>query len=406
MSETKDKPEVASRGAATTFQSIEQKQRAGIEGNEGGEETAEAKATREAAEAADAEKYKGLSPDEITAKKAEETAALAEAEKNKLPDLSEDQIKALLAKQGIKVEGTLEELKAKLNPAAELTEEEKRKIETEKELAAQQLYLTLDPANTIEKFAALKSVAAMDEKELSEKSLKNELKAAGFDDDEIKEIIKQRYFQIDIETLEPGLEEDEKDFEKRKALLAKQAKYGATKLENRGKNAKSHAASELGNLYKAIELSNQQKLDDEKEEKLLSSTIDEIFQKAPKKLTVELGKDSAEADIPPIEHEVFDKDIADVKELLTDATKRKQFLYNESGDLNVQNIVNTLIENATMKKQLKVVYLSGVDRTTELFAKVFPHRTAQGLGLGGNSAANNNGHKNQPASRGKVQRVN
>lgn len=320
----------------------------------------------------------------------------------KTPELTDDQLKELLKLRGIEVNGTFEEIKNKLNPTIEATEEEKKKIEVEKELLAQSIYIK--NGGTLEQFAAIKSIANADEKELSQLSLRKELKEAGLDDSEIDEAIKQRYFQIELENIEQEFEESDEDFAKRKLKMEKLAKYGSSKMEGRGKMEKEKANRTLSNLYKAIETSDLQKREMEKEENELLSKVDEISKNAPRKITLQLGKaDGSDAVIAPIEFEVKDEDIAEVAAELRNSETRNNILYTTDNKLNLQSLFELKLQNKLLNKQLLAVYHESASRQTEVFKSVFPHAPSQ-LGFG-SQAKNTNGQKGKFVSAGEVELV-
>jgi hypothetical protein len=378
---------VVSAGAVTTLSlsDFAKQQTKPEEENQSQQETPEEKSTREATEAADAEKYKGLTAEQITAKKSEEAATLAEAEKNKVPELTDDQLNEILKSRGITVEGGLEAIKNKLNPTPEATEAEKKDAETKKDLAAQAIYIK--NGGTIEQFAMLKELANADEKELANSSLRAELKEAGIDEEDIDEAIRKRYFQLEKD-IEQGEDESDGDFEKRKAKLEKLSKFGATKIENRGKTAKNKAATTLNNLYKSIETSDLQKREMEKEETEFSSKVDEISKTAPKKLTFSLGKDDKQVDIPAFEFEVKDEDIAAVVAELKDPAQRNNILYTEDDKLKADTLFDLRLKNRILEKAVQAAILEGGSRQSKLFKQIFPHQ-ANELGIGGDKTKNN-----------------
>lgn len=323
---------------------------------------------------------------------------------NKIPELNDEQLKEILKGKGIDFE-SFDTLKEKLTvPAAELTEEQK--IKQEADFDKRRLDLFLANGGTIESYAAVKSVLAMDLTELSKTELKKELKDSGFTEDEIEVVLKERYYQINPDELEQELGEEDDDFEKRKAALKKKNEYGSKKLQNRGTYIKKNAEGVFKNLETALKQSDLSKREMEEAEKKLLSKTDEIFSKLPTKITFELGKGTDGAELAPVQYDVDDADMQEVKTFLKDPAQRNNFLYTAEGELNVESIVAMKVENANLKKALKVAYLEGGSRQVEAFKKVFPHHSPQSVGLNGNAQQQNlSGQKGQPVSFGKPQRV-
>lgn len=360
-------------------------------GNGGGSdtETEEAKTARLQQEA-DAKEYEGLSADEITAKKEEKRIAAETAEKNKLPELNDEQLKALFKQTfGDDFTGNIDDLKAKLKvpaTAAVITPEEQLKIDAEWD--KKQLDLYVSTGGTIESYAAMKNILAMDLTELSKADIKRELKAADFSDDAIEKILQERYYQLNPDELQQGADELDTDFEARKASLKKKIEYGTTKLANRGTSIKAKAESTLKNLRLAIEQSDKQKLELEKEETNILSTVDEVFSKIPKKETFELGESNGKK-LEPVEYEVTDADIAEVANSLKDKTARNNILFKEDGDLDYTKVAKVLLRNKILESAVKTAYLQGDSRATEFFYSKFGGQQPKDIGIGSNGNKQN-----------------
>lgn len=115
------------------------------------------------------------------------------AEKNKPPELTDDQFKELLKGRGIELDDKgIDGLKEKLKPAtAAIAPEEIEKQKAAAETAFEKRMLDYFIANggTPENFVALKQVAAADLKALSESEAAREMRGAGFTEDQIKAIM-------------------------------------------------------------------------------------------------------------------------------------------------------------------------------------------------------------------------
>lgn len=306
-------------------------------------------------------------------------------------ELTEDQIKAFFEKKGIAYEG-IDKLKEKIEykPEVPLTDEQK----AEQSKAKEKLLLDafIKGGGTAEQYVGIKAIAEMDVAELSKNALKKELKEAGFNDEKIEEIIKNRYYQFDDEEIEQEEDESDKDFKKRSK------EFFANKLANRSLHTKTQAQKILSDLNTALESENLLR----QEEVATSAKIDDYFKSIPRKLSFEIGEIEGKA-LPPVEYDISDSDIAEVQSLLKDSDKRNNFLYNQDGSLNHTNIADVMLRNKYLESALKAAYHQGGSRQVEEFRKVFPAETAHQIGIGG-STTNKNGNGNI-ASYGKVQKV-
>lgn len=335
----------------------------------------------------------------------EQKAAAAQAGAGKdtddLPELSDEQLKAIFAKKGIEgFDGNFETLKEKLKPAApagagaEPTAEEKAAAE----LAFEKRMLDhfIENGGTPETFVQLKQIASTDLKSLSDAQIRIELKEAGFDEDEIKAVLVERYYQINPEELEQGEDESEEDFDKRKKQIEKKVAYGSKKLESKSTHIKKEAEQALNTLREAINLKDLLG----KKETEISSKVDEVVSKIPRKLTFELGMVN-DQQISPVEYNVSEDDVAQVAAVLKDPATRKQLLYNEDNSLNLDRISDLLLKEKMFESAIKAVYLEGGDRQVALVETVFPGVKARDIGVGGNSGSAKNGRKGHIVSAGQ-----
>lgn len=321
------------------------------------------------------------------------------AEKNKPPTLTPEQEKAfLMEKLGLTdFDGNIDALKEKLKPTpqtppAPTPEEIKKKEEA---FDKRMLDHYIESGGTAEEFVALKKIATAENlKDVSIATIKSEMKDAGFDDSEIDIVLKERYYQISLDELKQGADEEDADFEKRKVALQKKISYGSKKLENRSSYIKKNAADALSNIKSAIE-----KKDAEAAKELeLSSKVEEHLSKIPRKLTFEMGEINGNK-IDPVTYEVSDADIAEVAATLKDPAKRKQFLFTQDNGLNIQNVAEVMLRNKYLETALKAAYLEGGNRQVAAFRKVFPNDPAA-LGIGGQKN-NTGGRKGHIVSAGK-----
>lgn len=346
------------------------------------------------------------------AKAIREQAELATAEEAKLLDISDEQLQKIFKAKGIEGFTSIEEIKEKLAKSAQQKSEP-----TAEEIAAKELELDnkrfevfQKNGGSIEQYAALKQLAAAtDLTQLSILELKKEYKEKGFSDADVDVLLKERYYQIkeeEIEALEQGGTESDEDFQARKDLLKKKVAFGTGKINSRGEAIINRAKGVLDNLTKSIEDSNLQKREDEETEKKILSKVDEFFSKSPKEMSFELGK-VADVDQLPVLFSDYESEIKEVQAILKDKSQRDALLYQENGDLNVEAIADILLKNKLLEKAVKASFIEGGNRQVAHFEKVFPHRSAAGVGLGAlKTPIKEGGGKAKPVSFGKPVRVN
>lgn len=324
-----------------------------------------------------------------------EKLRLEEIEKNKTPELSDEQLEKVLQGKGIKFDGGLEGLKSKLAPAvAEPTPEEKEKAEAAFEKRLLDFYM--ENGGKAEDYVNLKKIAASDLKELSVTAIKAEMKKEGFDDAEIEVVLKERYYQLNPDELQIAQDETVEDFEKRKELTKKKVSYGSKKLENRSSYIKKEAESVLGKIKQAIETKDL--LD--KKEVAFSAKVDEHLKTIPRKMKIDMGKVD-NVDVAPVEIEIPESVFTQIAETLKDPAKRKQFFFNEDNSLNLSNVAQTMAKNAALEHAVKFSLLEGQDRQVKIFEKTFAARNAKDVGLGGGSGSTKTPKKGVLAGYGK-----
>jgi hypothetical protein len=313
-------------------------------------------------------------------------------EPTETPELTEAQLASFFEKQGIKFEG-LDKLKEKINyePAQEPTEEEKAKQALVREKRLVDLFVA--GGGTVEQYVYIKNTAEANAAELSKNNLRAELKAAGFTDEQADEYIKDSFFQISDEELEQYEDETDKEFLKRKK------EFASKKLEGYSSNTKTQAQKILADLQKAAETEDLQR----SEEVAISAKIDEDFKALPRKLTFDIGEVNGKA-VSPVEYEVSESDLAEVRDMLKDPVKRNNFLFNQDGALNLTNLENVLTRNKYLESAVKAAYHEGGSRQVAHFESIFPARSAQELGVGGSPTANSN-QKGKVAGYGKPRLV-
>lgn len=321
------------------------------------------------------------------------------AEEAQAPELSEDQIAAIFKAKGVKFDGW-DKLKEKTETQTQAAPTEEELKEKEKAFEKRMLDRFIEKGGTAEQYVALKAVATAKVDELSQSELTRELKEQGFTDDEIPEIIKQRYFQNALDNIEIGEDETVEEFEARKAKLEKLVKYGAKKLANRSSYLKSQA-EQLLNSQKA-ELESE---DAEKQEEIKFSTqVDAYFKELPRKTSIELGEVAEGLQVDPIEYDLQEDAIKQASKILKDPQKLKQLLFNQDGSPNLKNLADLLVSNYIAKDAQKKVYATALTRNTRAFRQIFPAQTASELGVNGSTQKNNQG-KGPATGYGKPQLV-
>jgi len=270
-------------------------------------------------------------------------------------------------------------------PAPTDTEKE----ESNKQLQKRMLEVHLNGGGKIEDFTRLSAIAKADLKELSHNKAVIELKEAGFTDDQAKEIMKERYFQLDDNDIE--LEEDED----KKAFLKKSKDVFSKKLDTKASHIQQQAKSYIDSLTKAVQDSDAEK----KRMEQHTSNVEDAIKNYQRKQTLELGKVD-DTDIPPIEHEVPEDALTEVKELLKDPVKFEQLLFNKEGDVNLDFIIPHLVRSTSYKNAIKHSYLVGGTRQVEHFEAAFGSSVPN---LGGQPKPDNTVGK--PVRRGKSEFV-
>lgn len=307
-------------------------------------------------------------------------------------EFSEDQLKSYFEKQGIEYNG-MDELKKKLNTKAEpLQETDEQKAAKEKSYEKRMVDLFTEGKGTVEQYAAIKSLANSDLKELSNNELRRELKEAKFTDNEINDILKESFFQYDDSELEQYEDETEREY------LTRKREYGSKLLENRSLSIKQSAEKILSDLKSAVDSEDLQK----QEEEQFSSKVDDYFSKAPRNITFELGT-ANNRKIDPIDYEVAEKDLAEIKETLKDPAQRNNILFTEEGQLNLDSLATVLLHNKILKSALKAAYLTGETKMTELVEQTYGARTPYEVGVGG--VPSKAGQAGSVTQRGAPQRV-
>lgn len=298
-------------------------------------------------------------------------------------NISEEQRKAFLKEMFGDENFDVEAAKEKLKPTpAEPTEEEKKKVQSEKELRLLKLFV--EQGGTPEQYNEIKNIANGDKVELSKKKALAELMSNGFSEAEANEMMKQEFYQIELDNIEQDFEnETDEEFEARKKSYQKRVEYGAKKLERYSSYEQTQAAGILKSLSEAIESKDLEA----KEEAAISSNVDELLSKLPRKQTIELGKYN-DVQLAPVEHEVSEDSIKQVQEILKDPAKRNNFFNNQDGTLNLPKLTEVLLNHIERNRAIKNALLEGQTRMTAEFRKTFPATTAYELGVGGSPHKN------------------
>lgn len=288
----------------------------------------------------------------------------------------------------------------KLHPdTIELTDEQK--VQKEKEKDEKRLALYLKGGGTVEQYVTIKQVMDMDLTELSKSELTRELKAKGFDESEIAEVQKERYYQLNPDELQQEDYEEDEAFEARKAKLKKKVDFGSEKLNNRSNHLKNNAKTILDNLDKALEAEDLQRQADIK----FIAKIDEVSKTMPRKLNIPLGKLNNE-DLGTVDIDVQETSISEIAEQLKDPSQRNKILYTEEGEPNVDRLSQLLLKEKLFDSGAREAFLSGRNDQIAKFEKIFPYKNPTSLGVGGGANPNMAGKSNgKVASFGKAQPI-
>lgn len=319
-----------------------------------------------------------------------------------LPDISDDQLKEILKGKGISFEGDFEAMKNKLTekpPMPEPTEEEKAAQEAAFE--KRMLDFHIKNGGTAEQFVALKQIASMDLKDLSNAEIRKEMKDNGFSQEEIDMVVKERFYQLNPDELVKDEEEEESDFLKKKEFLKKKVAYGSKIFESRSQNTKENAKQSLAELREAVKAEDAAR----QKEQEFSSKVDEYSKKFPREKTFELGEvDNKKLD--PVKISFSEADIAEVAEVLKDKAKRQQYYFNQDNTLNLDLVFENMLLKKSINSIVKAGVLEGGNRQVAEFKKTFPDSPFE-LGVGGQAQRNNNAGKISKAGKPEfVQKTN
>lgn len=280
-------------------------------------------------------------------------------------NITDEQVKEFLKSKGVDIEDVNSAIE-KLKPKPTKTEVEL----AQKEKDTQRLQLFLKNGGTAEDFVAIKKMAeGGSEQSLS--SLKEDLKADGFNDEEIQQIIDESYYQGLSTDSDEDSDEDEIAFNK------KLKEYGKKRLDSYSSTQVDKAKYILDALDAAIE---SERSDKALEEKTLSM-VDDYFKNFNRNLTFEIGDIDGET-VSPVDYKVSDADISEVKSMLTDREKREKLLFNSDGELNVGFLADLLLQQKTRKSAIKTAFFEGNHRSVEKYHSVFPNNPYM-VGVGG-----------------------
>lgn len=268
-----------------------------------------------------------------------------------------------------------------------------------REAENKRLFLFIENGGTAEAYSKLKELSeATDLKEISKGVLVKELKEKGYDEEFINEVLIERYYQINPDELEQGIEEDDDEFEVRKEKVKKKVELGTEALSSRSKGLKESAKHIFENLDKAI--SDKESL--AAEEIKFIAKIDEISKTLPRKMTLSLGKLNNE-DLGSVEVDVPEEEITAISDLFKNAERREQLLYNKDGEVNVEGLSQILLKNNILERAARESLLNGRKSQIESLSKVFPFSSPQQIGVGGNNSNPKSG-EGKVIGFGKVQK--
>lgn len=309
-------------------------------------------------------------------------------------EINEELLKSFFEKNGIKYEG-LDKLKEKVNyePSLEPTDEQKKQQELAKE--KRRLDKFISGGGTAETYVSLKGIAEADPNKFALDLAKTNLMKEGFTQEDAEKLIKEQFFQIDDAELEQEGDETDKAYKIRmKGLFAKQ-------LTDLSAPIRSQAAGILADLNSAIDSEDLYA----QNEVAISAKIDEDFKTMPRKLNIEIGDIGGGQTASPLQFDVSEKILAEVRDELKDPAKRQQLFLNQDGSLNLTKLAQVEVKARSFDSVAKISYLESQTRNNEAWHKVFPSNKPSELGIGGNTRNQNGNNTAKPVSVGKVQRV-
>lgn len=273
----------------------------------------------------------------------------------------------------------------------------------EKEFDKRMLDLYVAMGRSGEEYYKIKEVAQADLTELSQSELVQELKAQGFDEKTIEAMKIERYYQLNPDEIEQGFDESEGDFEERKELVKKKVAYGTEKLTKRSLQKQKNAQDILNTLKEGVA---EQDLQKQKDAEFIAK-IDEVSKAMPRKLTLQLGKLNNE-DLGSVDVDIPESEIEGIVVSLKDPVQRKQLLFTEEGDLDIEKVSNLLIRNKILELSAREALFTGRTQEVEKFKKVFPMRDPHSIGVGSPAAfiRTGTGQKGKLASAGTPEIVN
>lgn len=274
----------------------------------------------------------------------------------------------------------VETIKNKLKPEApELTEEQKQKQAADKEMRLMKIFVDKF-GGTPEQYNLQKQIANVDPTEFSKAQAIEEAKVAGFNDEEAKAIANERFYQIQLDSLEQDYDNDEsdEDFEKRKATIQKKIDFGNKQLAAKSQTKIQQAKDFLTTLQKEADSEDLQR----QEEERISSKVDEVLKTMPREVTLELGKSNDE-DLAPIVHKVSEESVEKVRSMLGDPAQRNNLFLNEDGTLDIHTAAVVLLKAEEYNRLAKNALLEGQTRQAKIYESVFPARSPYALGIGG-----------------------
>lgn len=278
------------------------------------------------------------------------------SEKVEIPnELSNEQLMAFFKEKGITGENA-DEILGRLKDKP--SKEEKQKAE--KTVEDKRLNLFLEGGGTADTYVSIKNIANSDDAELSLQLAKDELKAEGFSDSRIEQIIEESYFQKELD--EDGFIDDEEE-----AYFKKLKEYGSKKLLSKAIGVKAKAVKMLADLDTALE----SKQANQALEEQISSKIDEHLKGFDRVLKFEIGK--KEDQVLPVDYKVFESDIVETTEDLKDPQKREKIFLNEDGSLNIPFITRLLIHDKIIGSAVNKAYKVAETRAAEEVESIYPH---------------------------------
>lgn len=249
---------------------------------------------------------------------------------------------------------SLEELKPK---AAEPTDEEKQKKLSIRE--KQLLDLHIEKGGTAKDFVKQQGIANADTKGLSYAKTISEYMGMGLTEEEAKQEVKSRYYQLTDEEIEEIEDDTEKEQAKKKRDL-----FG-TRLGARATTDQENSKRYLQQLEQELD-EKQSDLDADFKLEAEAEGLQKTFER---KMVVGLG-DFRGLNTHPVEHIISEADLAEVISVVKNKESREAIFLREDGTDNIPRLTQLLMIEKNYQKIVAKAAAEAANREVEAFEKM------------------------------------